>query len=138
MVALEYPSTATGKAISTGGTMPEEGTFDLVPIERAAGVIHRLLPDASAGWRKAVFSPDCMLERAKALEATLSSTRIWRWEQREDEELVTMLPGPSPGFAGDLLVITDVCLGFAAPGVVGVNGAFSVENGTMLEFVQSY
>jgi hypothetical protein len=116
----------------------EEGMFDLVPIERAVELIHQLLPDEAAGWRKVVFSPDYILQRAKELEATLCSTRISRWEQRDDEELVTMLVGSSPGFAGELLVITDACLGGAPQGVAEVNGAFSVGIGLLFDFVESY
>ena len=127
-----------GKSHIVGKITLEKIMINFVPIERAATLIHNMLPDTAAGWRKAIFSPDYIIERAMELEATISNVRIPRWEQREDEELVAILLGKEPEFVGDLLVVTDVCLGGSPPGAPDVDGAFFVEKGAMLQFVAAY
>lgn len=135
---VPFEATTTFFQVDPGRPAPLEMAFRVVPLARAADVLHEMLPDGAAAWRRTIFDPDYVLQRAAELGATMVDVRIPGWEQREDDELVGVLLGSSTASLGELLVITDVCLGARPPGVADVGGAFVVEKGAFLRFMAEY
>jgi hypothetical protein len=112
--------------------------MNTIPLDEAAALLHGMVPDEAANWRRKIFGPDYILERAQQLGATIDLTRIPEWENINDGELVEALLADDASLTCDTLVITDACLGAQPPGVPPISGAFSVRDGRVREFIEAY
>jgi hypothetical protein len=41
--------------------------MNTIPLDEAAAVLHRMMPDETPNWRRRIFGPDYVLDRAKEL-----------------------------------------------------------------------
>jgi hypothetical protein len=109
-----------------------------IPLDEAAALLHDMAPDEAPNWRRQIFDPDYILDRARALGADAENVRVRDWENISDGELVDMLLAGDASLMHDAVVITDVCLGMRPPGAPHISGAFAVQGGQVREFIDDY
>lgn len=117
---------------------PQREMIRTISLDEAADTIHDILPDSAADWRRQVFVPDYIIERAKELGAYVEAEFLRDWEASDDDELLQALLGKDALADHRIVVITDLCFGVSPPEVPKVDGAFVLHGSQIRAFVEEY
>lgn len=127
-----------GKSL-THGRMAVGVVDKIIPIEDAARIIHDMVPDDASEWRRKIFSPDYLIERAVSHGASIANSMVADWDRRGDDDLVTMILGAdNGGFSRDVLIITDLCLAGTPRAAPPIRGGFLVSGPDIRRFIDAY